>query len=90
MAAALADHLGEPVLRIGIALDQLAVAAGLLDGVEIGALHVLDDRELEHLLVGQVAHDDRHRVQAGPLRRAPAPLTGDDLVAGRSPGRGAR
>ncbi len=29
--------------------------------------------------VGHLDHDDRHVVQAGALRRAPAPLAGDDL-----------
>ncbi len=33
------------------------------------------------LLVGDVADDDRHLEQAGALRRAPAPLAGDDLEA---------
>ena len=30
-------------------------------------------------------HDDRNFVQAGALRRAPAPLAGDDLVIVRYP-----
>ena len=81
MAAALADDLGELLLAVVEALDQLAIAGRLLDGVEIRALHVLDDRKLENFLVGEFAHDDRHRVQAGLLRRAPAALAGDDLVA---------
>ena len=34
-------------------------------------------------LVGELAHDDRHLVQPGALGRPPAPLAGDDLVAGR-------
>jgi hypothetical protein len=29
--------------------------------------------------IGDVEHDDRHFVQVGALRRAPAPLAGDDL-----------
>ena len=81
MAAALADDLGQLLLGVAEALDQLAIAGRLLDRVEVGALHVLDDRELEHFLVVELAHDDRHRVQAGLLRRAPAALAGDDLVA---------
>ena len=52
------------------------------------ALHVLDDGDLERFLVGQLAHDHRHLVHAGPLRRAPAPLAGDDLeAAARASGR---
>ena len=81
MAAALADDLGELLLAVVEALDQLAIARRLFDGVEVGALHVLDDGKLENFFVGEVARDDRNGVQAGLLRRAPAPLAGDDLVA---------
>ena len=35
--------------------------------------------------VGHLEHDDRHLVQAGALRRAPAPLAGDDLEIVRAP-----
>ncbi len=89
VAAALADDLGQLLLAVVEALDQLAIARRLFDGVEVGALHVLDDGELEDLLVVELAHDDRHRVQPGLLRRAPAALAGDDLVAAL-PARAAR
>ena len=55
------------------------IAGRLFERIEIGALHVLDDRELERFAVADVEHDDRHFVQAGALRRAPAPFAGDDL-----------
>ena len=80
VARGLADDVGQLLLAVAEAVDELAVARRLLDGVEVGALHVLDDGELEHLAVGELAHDDRHRVQPGHLRRAPAALAGDDLV----------
>ena len=51
----------------------------LFERIEVGALHVLDDRELERFLVVDLADDDRHFVQPGPLRRAPAAFAGDDL-----------
>src|SRR5690606_27486517 len=82
-AAALADDLRELLLAVVEALDQVTVAGGLLDRVEIGPLHVLDDRELEDLLVGEVARDDGNGVEPGLLRGPPAPLAGDDLVAAR-------
>ena len=62
-------------------VGQPAVGMGLLQRRKVGALQVLDQRQLERLLVGELAHDDRHLVLAGPLRRPPAPLAGDDLVA---------
>ena len=64
-------------------LHQRDVAGGLLDRVEVGALHVLDDGEFERLHVGRLDDGDRHLVQAGALRRAPAPLAGDDFVMPR-------
>ena len=103
MRPALADHLAELALAVAVLVDELLVADRLLERVEVRALDVLDDREFERLLVADVMDDDRHLVQAGPLRRAPAPLAGDDLVAlaaarrpggrgsaGRRPARGSR
>ena len=68
--------------------DQALIALGLLQRREIPALHVLDQRHLEHFAVGERALQHRHLVQAGELCRAPAPLAGDDFVAvglGRMP-----
>ena len=62
-------------------VDQLLVAERFLDRVEVGALDVLDDRELERGAVVDVAHDDRDLRQPRALRRAPAAFAGDDLVA---------
>ena len=80
----------EPRLRITVLVDELLVAERLLERVEVGALNVLDDGKLERLLVGDVMNDDRHVVQAGLLRRPPAPLAGDDLVGLRGAAGGGR
>ena len=80
VAAALAERLGQPLLGVAEAVHQLPVALRLLERVEVGALHVLDDRQLEHLGVGERAHHRRQRMHAGELRRPPAALAGDDLV----------
>ena len=80
MAAALADDARDVGLRIVVVGAELRVAVRLLDRVEIGALDVLDDGEFERLAIADVDDDDRDLVQAGALRRAPAPLAGDDLV----------
>ena len=68
--------LGEPEL-----VDELAIRVGGLDRVEVLALEVLDERELELIAIGQLAHERRDPVEAGGLRRAQPPLTGDELVA---------
>ena len=79
VAAALADHAGNVVLAVAEIADQRTVALRLLERIKIGALHILDDRKLQRLLVGRLDDDDRHLVQPGTLRRAPAPLASDDL-----------
>ena len=72
-------------------LDEQRAGARLLDRVEVLAGHVLDQRELERLGVAVRAHDRGDPVEPGHLRRAPAPLAGDQLVraarrrAGRAP-----
>ena len=80
VAPALAESLGQPLLGVAEAVHQLAIALRLLERVEVGALDVLDDGELQHLGVVEVSEDRRQRVDAGELRRPPAPLAGDDLV----------
>ena len=67
--------LGEVTL-----LQQPVVADGDLDGVEVLAVDVLDERQLQHLLVvgdPDVAGD---LFKAGDLRCFVAPLPGDQLV----------
>ena len=46
---------------------QRAIAFGLFERIEIGALHVFDDGELKRFGVGRLDDDDRHLVQ---VRRA--------------------
>src|SRR5258708_36047512 len=81
MAAALADDLGDLVLAAFEFIGERVIALRLFHRVEIFALHVFDDRDLERVGVADVDRHDRHLVQAGELRRAPAALAGDDLKA---------
>ncbi len=81
IAAALADDLRNLVLAVAEFVHQRAIAFRLFERIEIGALDVLDDRELQRLGVGRFDDDDGHFVQAGALRRAPAAFAGDDLVS---------
>src|SRR4029077_3216214 len=60
--------------------------ARLLDGIEVGALQVFHQRQLESLLEPSAApgvDNDRHLVQSGDLGGAEPALTGDQLVAGQ-------
>ena len=55
------------------------VGLGQLDGVEVLALDVLDERELERVLGAHVLHDDERLAQPRALQGAPASLAGDEL-----------
>ncbi|OIQ68146.1 hypothetical protein GALL_502640 [mine drainage metagenome] len=57
------------------------IALRLFHRIEIFALNVLDDRDFERVRIADIDRHDRHLVQAGDLRRTPAALAGDDLVA---------
>src|SRR4051812_46013000 len=81
MAARLVDELAKLLLGVGIIVDEPFIGLGLLDRVEVLALDILDQRDLERLLVAEFAHDGGDFVEPGALRRAPAPLAGDDLEA---------
>jgi hypothetical protein len=79
VAAALADDLGDVVLRMVELGGQHLIAGRFLQRVEIGALHVLDDGKFERLGIGHVEHDHRHLVQparcAARQRRSPAMIS---------------
>src|SRR5438552_2217252 len=79
--AALADARGDLFLRVTEVVEQALVRRRFLERREVVALDVLDERELEALAIGDLAHDDRHLAESGETRRAEAPLTGDELVA---------
>jgi predicted nucleotidyltransferase len=75
-----ADASGYVVLAQPELVGQLPVGMGFLDGIEVGALKVLHQRDFQHLLRRSLFDDDRHRGKPGQLRRAPAPLARDQLV----------
>src|SRR5947207_6707106 len=71
---------GEILLREGELVDQLAIGARRLDRVEILALQVLDQRQLELLAIGKLANDRRDPLEAGHPRGTDASLAGDELI----------
>ena len=79
MAAALADRISELLLRIAELIHQLLIGARFFQRIEVGALDILDQRDLQRLAVGKIADQHRHLVHAGALSRAPAPFAGDDF-----------
>src|SRR5438552_5689772 len=77
MRAALADDFCDLVMRVVEIVGERLIAHRLLDRIEVGALHVLDDGKLERLAVADFDRHDRNVVEPCALRRAPAPLAGD-------------
>ena len=85
-AAVFPDRGGDLLLGQPELVGEPLIAEALFHGIEVLALDVLDERELELLLrrvLRNVAHDDGHFEQTGPLRGAPPALAGDDAVAVR-------
>ncbi len=62
-------------------IDELSIGVGSLDRVEIRALEVLDEGELERVSIDHLADDGRDPVESGGLRGAKPSLTGDELVS---------
>jgi len=77
--AAFADFEGDLLLCELELLDQLRVTLGFLHRVEVLALQILDQGQLEHGAVVGFPHDDGHLGQAQKLGCAPAALTRDEF-----------
>lgn len=75
-----ADAARDLLLRHAEAVDEAAVRVRFLDRVELLALDVLDKRELEDAVVGNLTYDDRHLLEPGALGRAPAPFARNYLI----------
>ena len=75
-----ADGVGGVGMREPELLDEPVQRARLLERVQVLALNVLDQRDRDGGLVGNVADDGRDRLQARHLRGPPAALAGHDLV----------
>ena len=80
MTARFVDDLGQRFLRMAIFARKPLIRLRLFDRVEVLALDILDQRNFERLRIVEVADDDGHLMQPGPLRRAPAAFTRDDLI----------
>ena len=79
---AAAPHLGgERLLREVELLEETRVRPRLLDGAEILALQVLDERDLARLRIVIGAHDGGDLREPRELRRAQAALARDELIA---------
>jgi len=77
--AAFADAGGDIFLAEVELVDQLLVALGFLDGVEVLPLEILDQREFERGGVVGFADEDGDLGEAGELGGAPAAFAGNQL-----------
>ena len=78
--ATLADFLRDVFLAQAKFLGEAGEGVRFFDRVEVFALEILDERELEDILVGSFADDDRRFHEPNLLRSTPAAFTGDELV----------
>ena len=77
--AALADLAGDFLLGQLELPGELRVTVGFLEGVEIFALEIFDERQFQHRVVVRLSDDDRHFRQLQQLRRAPAAFARDQF-----------
>jgi hypothetical protein len=82
MAARLVNNPGQRFLAMPVILDKPLISLRFFNGIEILALDILHQRDFQRRRIGEVADDHRHFVQLRTLGCPPAPLAGDDLVAG--------
>ncbi len=78
--ALLADPLGDLLLGQAQIVDQRLEGGRLLDGVQLLALEVLDEGQLQQPVVRDLLHDRRDLEQPRDLGRPPAALPRDQLV----------
>ncbi len=78
----LADPRRNLLLRQLEVLLQRAVGLGLFHRIEVGALEVFDQGELEKLaVVAHLTHHHGHHGEARALRCTPSPLSGDNRIS---------
>ena len=75
------DLPGDLVLGQAELLVELPEGVGLLDRVEVFALDVLDERQLELLAIGELADDGRDPLETGQPGRLDTTLAGHDPIA---------
>ena len=75
------DAAGELVVRAAEVLEQLLVGRRLLEGVELAAVEVLQQRVAQQVVVVGLLDDGGDRLETGLLGGAPAPLAHDELEA---------
>jgi hypothetical protein len=77
----LPQPFGEIFVRVAALVAEAVQRLGLFERRQVLALDVLDQRQLQHLGIVDVAHDHRQFDDTGPDGGLITPFAGDDLVA---------
>jgi len=83
--AILAGSIGHLFLGEAEFVRKPLKCAGLLDGVQVFALEIFNQRHFKRHLFRNVSDDDGNAAQARPLSRAPAALSSYELIARACP-----
>ena len=78
------DGIGCGLVRHPEVIDEPLDAGGFLDGVEVFALDVLDERHRKRRFIRDIPDQHRHFFQSRLLGRSPSSLASDDLVSVRA------
>ena len=81
--AGASDRLRRLLVRHLKLIDEARQSARFLQRIQVLALNVLDERNGDCRLIGNLADNGWDLGKARQLRRTPTPLTGNDLVAPR-------
>jgi len=76
-----ADAAGDLLLGQSQPFDEPLIGLGFLDGIEVFALDVLNEREFQHLFIRDIADDGRDLQRSSQLSRSPSAFPSDDLIA---------
>src|SRR5262249_48671646 len=76
----LAGSAADFLLREPHLSRQPVISEGRFDGIQVFALNIFDERQLQHLPVGDLLYHDGHLGKPRNLGRPPAPFTGNNLV----------
>src|ERR1700716_3311678 len=77
--AVLPDSIGHLLLGKAELIEETLIALRLLQGIEVGALEILDKGEGKHRSVIEVAHDSRNLRPAKASSRPQSALPRDEL-----------
>src|SRR6056300_1146283 len=80
MTAAFPHRLSQFFLGMAKTINQLPIPHRLFDWIEISALNILDNRNLENLNICEIPNNDGQFMQLRHLRGAPTAFASNNLI----------